>query len=115
MYKTGEEFLNKLYSDMHMDYIVNHKALKSDTPEEKINKYLERLEKVHEKVKDNPHRLEILLNIYYDKYVIKELPLSYINLQKKIYREEGYGNVEIDDQKKEELLKVVQKLLKQNL
>ena len=115
MYKTGEEFLNKLYSDMHMDYIVNHKALKSDTPEEKINKYLDRLEKVHEKVKDNPQRLEILLNIYYDKYVIKKLPLSYINLQKKIYREKGYGNVEIDDQKKEELLKVVQKDQKKSL
>ncbi len=115
MYKTGEEFLNKLYSDMHMDYIVNHKALKSDTPEEKISKYLDRLEKVHEEVKDNPHRLEMLLNIYYDKYVIKELPSSYINLQKEIYKEQGYGNIEIDNKMKEELLKVVQKDQKQSL
>ncbi len=115
MYKTGEEFLNKLYNDMHMDYIVNHKALKSDTPEEKISKYLDRLEKVHEEVKDNPHRLEMLLNIYYDKYVIKELPSSYINLQKEIYKEQGYGNIEIDNKMKEELLKVVQKDQKQSL
>ncbi len=115
MYKTGEEFLNKLYSDMHIDYIVNNKALKSDTPEEKISKYLDRLEKVHEEVKDNPHRLEILLHIYYDKYVIKELPDSYINLQKEIYKEQGYGNIEIDNKMKEELLKVVQKDQKQSL
>ncbi len=38
MYKSGEDFLDKIYSDMHNSEIVNHTALKSDKPEEKIKK-----------------------------------------------------------------------------
>ena len=34
-YKTGEEFLNKLYREMHISSEVMHKASPSDTPEEK--------------------------------------------------------------------------------
>ncbi len=115
MYKTGEEFLNKLYSDMHKEDIVESKALKSDSPEEKIRKYLNRLEKIHEESKDNAHRLERLLQVYYDKYVIKELPESYIKLQKEIYKKQGYGNVEINDQMKEDMLKIIQKDQKESL
>ena len=115
MYKTGEKFLNKLYSEMHQEYIVDHKASKSDTPEEKIKKYLDRLEMVHDKTKNNPHRLEQLLQLYYDKYVIKELSESYIKLQKKIYKETGYGNIEITDPMKEEMLQVIQKDQKESL
>ncbi len=114
MYNSGEEFLNKLYSNMHMDYIVNHKSLKSDTPEEKINKYLKRLENVHEYAKKTPHRLESLLHIYYDKYIIKKLPEAYIALQKKMYKELGY-DIDIDSQKKLELLEEVQINQKQSL
>ena len=45
-YKNGEEFLNKLYSDMHMEEIVMHTASKSDSSTEKINKYLKQSETV---------------------------------------------------------------------
>ena len=39
-YKTGEEFLNKLYFNMHMSEEVMHNASKSDSPEQKISKYI---------------------------------------------------------------------------
>lgn len=62
----GEEFLNKLYKDMHRSEIVEHTAKKSDTPIEKISRYMERLEKVH-----NGNHLSYLKELYYNKYVIK--------------------------------------------
>ncbi|HIR59334.1 MAG TPA: hypothetical protein IAB38_04715 [Candidatus Onthousia excrementipullorum] len=108
-YKNGEEFLNSLYNDMHMEEAVMHTAEKSDSPTEKISKYLERLERTHDIAKDNPHKMEVLKKFYYDKYVIKELPESYINLQKKIARERGYGDVPVTDEMKEKLLSAVQK------
>ena len=108
-YKNGEEFLNSLYNNMHMEDVVMHTAEKSDSPTEKISKYLERLERTHDIAKDNPHKMEILKQFYYDKYVIKELPESYINLQKKVAKERGYGDVPVTDEMKEKLLSAVQK------
>lgn len=108
-YKNGEEFLNSLYNNMHMEEAVMHTAEKSDSPTEKISKYLERLERTHDKAKDNPHKMEVLKKFYYDKYVIKELPESYINLQKRIARERGYGDINVTDDMKEEMLSNVQK------
>ena len=43
-YKNGEDFLNKLFQNLHLSPSVMRTALKSETPEEKISKYLERLE-----------------------------------------------------------------------
>ena len=108
-YKTGEEFLNKLYREMHISSEVMHKASPSDTPEEKIRKYISRLEHVHELSKKSKHSLELLKKFYYDKYLIKELPESYIYLQKKIAREEGHGDIFVSDEMKEKMLNQVRK------
>ena len=87
-YKNGEEFLNKLYKRMHLEKEVMHTATKNDTKEEKITKYLERLEKTHTIASSNDHKMDILKKFYYDKYIIKELPESYIDLQKKVIRKD---------------------------
>lgn len=106
-YKSGEEFLNKLYNDMHMSDVVSHTALKSDTPTEKIERYLLRLEKAHNTAKTNEHKMKLLKEFYYDKYVIKELPDNYIKLQQKIAREEGNGTIDITEDKREEMLETI--------
>lgn len=36
-YKSGEDFLNKIYPDLYKRHLVNNHTLKSDTPTEKIN------------------------------------------------------------------------------
>ena len=108
VYKNGEEFLNHLYSDMHREESVMHTANKSDTPVEKIEKYLNRLERVHDKASKNSHKMEVLKKFYYDKYVIKELPDSYIELQRRMARERGYGDITVTEEMKEELLAHVQ-------
>ena len=114
-YKTGEEFLNKLYREMHISSEVLHKASPSDTPEEKIRKYISRLEHVYELSKKSKHSLELLKKFYYDKYLIKKLPESYINLQKKIAREEGHGDIFVSDEMKEKMLNQVRKDQKSTL
>ena len=106
-YKNGEEFLNKLYREMYISNEVMHKADSSDTPEEKIRKYISRLEHAHELSKKSEHSLKILKKFYYDKYLIKELPESYINLQNKIAREEGYGDIYVSDETIETMLNQV--------
>lgn len=114
-YQNGEDFLNHLNKNMHNEDIVMHTASKSDTPEEKIKKYMERLEKSHNKAKDNKHKMNILKQFYYNKYIIKTLPESYINLQKKIAHEEGYGNINITEEVKQEMLFQVQEEQKNSL
>ena len=114
-YKNGEEFLNKLYREMYISNEVMHKAIPSDTPEEKIRKYISRLEHAHELSKKSEHSLKILKKFYYDKYLIKELPESYINLQKKIAREEGYGDIYVSDETKENMLNQVREDQKSTL
>ena len=47
-YRSGEDFLNKLFQNLHLSPSVMKTASKSDTPEEKISKYLERLESIHQ-------------------------------------------------------------------
>ena len=106
-YNNGEEFLNKLYREMHISNEVMHKVDPSNTPEEKIRKYISRLEHAHELSRKSEHSLELLKKFYYDKYLIKELPKSYINLQKKIAREEGYGDIYVSDETKEKMLNQV--------
>ena len=106
-YKSGEEFLNKLYREMYISNEVMHKADPSDAPEERIRKYISRLEHAHELSKKSEHSLKILKKFYYDKYLIKELPESYINLQNKIAREEGYGDIYVSDETKEKMLNQV--------
>ena len=108
-YKNGEEFLNSLYDNMHMEEVVMHTAKKGDSPTEKISKYLERLERVHDKAITSNHKMEILKKFYYDKYIIKELPESYINLQKRILKERGYGKIDITEDMRKEMLLNVQK------
>ena len=114
-YQNGEDFLNHLNKNMHNEDIVMHTASKSDTPEEKIKKYMERLEKSHNKAKDNKHKMNILKQLYYNKYVIKTLPESYINLQKKIAHEQGYGNIDITKEMKQEMLFQIQTEQKNSL
>ena len=114
-YNNGEDFLNKLYREMHMSNEVMHKADPSDTPEEKIRKYISRLGHVHELSRKSEHSLELLKKFYYDKYLIKELPESYINLQKEIAREEGYGDISVSNEMTEKMLNQVREDQKSTL
>lgn len=97
MKQTGVDFLNKLYQDLHMSKEVMHTASKSDTPQQKIEKYLDRLDKVHNMANTKPHRMDLLRQFYYDKYVIKELPKGYVDFLQNINNESGKSNKKVDE------------------
>lgn len=114
----GENFLNRLYKDLHMREEVMHTALPRDSKDEKVHKYLERLEKVENMARESKYNgMKHLKNLYYRKYVIKpeNVPESYFELQKKIALERGFGHVDIDDTTREEMVNTIVEEQKKSL
>ena len=86
----GEKFLLSLYNDMHIKQSVIHSSNISDKKLEKIKKYLDRNEVIHYNAREK-NKIDLLKRAYYDKYVIKEIPQSYINfLDKQNFDQTGY-------------------------
>ena len=73
----GSEFLNLVFKDMK-DTIQSD----SKDPSKRIEEYLERLEKIHGEALTDEYKRQLLKNFYYDKYIIKTLPESYIRYRK---------------------------------
>ena len=62
----GEKFLNRLYKDLNMREEVMHTATPSDNKDEKVHKYLERLEKVENMARESKYNgMKHLKNLYY--------------------------------------------------
>ncbi len=106
---SGEEFLNKIYQDLHMREEVMHTAKASDRPEEKIAKYMERLDKVtknafNEDRKTRENDIKMLKSLYYEHYVIKKekIPESFFEFQNKIREERGEEKIKYTEEEKEE-------------
>ena len=85
---SGAEFLNLMYKDMR-DSINSI----SNNPIDRINEYLDKLERVHSKA-DTKYKMDLLKGFYHDKYVIKFLPESYIEYRKGYFRELGLDEKE---------------------
>ena len=111
----GEKFLLNLYKELYNKQSVKHSSTKSDNKYEVVKKYIERLERVHEKAINhkNDNGVKLLKSFYYDKYVIKkeDIPESYINYLDKVqfdqygihmneYQKEEQKDLIIEDQKK---------------
>ena len=74
---TGPEFLNLVFKDMK-DSIKSE----SNDPATKISEYLSLIERFHGKALSDDHKREILKSFYYNKFIIKSLPESYIKYRK---------------------------------
>ncbi len=73
---TGEKFLDKIFKDIYLSDEVKHTASKSDKKEVAIKKYMDRLERVHNKAR-KADRIDLIKQLYFDKYVIKRDKLPY--------------------------------------
>ena len=82
--RTGEEFLNLVFKDMK-------DKIKSDysDPILKIKEYLTKLDVISKGAKTNEAKKELLKQYCYDKYLIKELPYSYIKYRKGYFYDLG--------------------------
>ena len=68
----GEEFLDRLYKGLHMSDEVIHTAENKDSKAEKINRYMERLERVNKRANKRDSSMRNLKYLYHRKYVIKK-------------------------------------------
>ncbi len=105
---SGEAFLNRLYRDIHIEKSVIKNSNANDSKNEKIRKYLKRIEDVHKHVLDR-NKLSFLKNFYYRKYVIKKENITdkYFEHLKQIYLERGYGHVTYTETQKEQEKEVI--------
>ena len=76
--ELGIKFLDRIYRDLYASDEVMHVSLQSDSKEERIRKFLARLERVNKLAKTD-HKKELLRELYYEKYVIKESDVPYYN------------------------------------
>ena len=105
------DMISKVYVNLHNNQGVLNSSNKSDKKRERIIKYFNRLEEVHNKVSKTKSASaeKILKNFYYDLYIIKpeNIPESYFNNQIELARERGYGNITLTDKDKEGMIKQV--------
>ena len=108
---TWIDMISKVYVNLHNSQRVLNSSNKSDKKRERIIKYFNRLEEVHNKVSKTKSASaeKILKNFYYDLYIIKpeNIPESYFNNQIVLARERGYGNITLTDKDKERMIKQV--------
>ena len=82
MYKNGERFLDIIFKDLYKSEEVLHTKEKDDTKEDSINRYLNRLEKIHKKANIESKK-NLIKHLYYDKYVIKQEDIKGKNSKEK--------------------------------
>jgi hypothetical protein len=101
-------FLKQKFNDLHtspeVELAAKRKEMKGKEgkitkPTEKIEAHLERLDEIFNTEDSNKRefRVGFLKDKLHDKFIIKpeNIPESYYDLQRRIMREEGHGNVEI--------------------
>ena len=81
---SEERFLNILFNDLHISNEVLFTSDKSDNPEEKIKKYLNRIDEVINKVKKSKRNREIAKLFFYKKYICNKLSTKFIEIREKI-------------------------------
>ena len=105
------DMISKVYVNLHTNQRVLNSSNKSDKKRERIIKYFNRLEEVHNKVSKTKSASaeKILKNFYYDLYVIKpeNIHESYFNNQIELARERGYGNITLTEEDKEGMISQV--------
>ena len=102
------DMITKLYTHLHESDAVMHTSNENTKKRERIYKYFERLERVHNKVSNSKNKSSELLlkKFYYDMYVVKpeNIPDSYFQNEQRIMRERGYGNIELTPERKQILI-----------
>ena len=98
------DMISKVYTNLHNSDRVLRASNVSDKKRERLLKYFERLEELHNKVSKTKsvNGEKLLKSFYYDLYVIKpeNIPESYFQNQIRLARERGYGNIELTEEDK---------------
>ena len=105
------DMISKVYTNLHNSDRVLKASNVSDKKRERLLKYFERLEELHNKVSKTKsvNGEKLLKSFYYDLYVIKpeNIPESYFQSQVRLARERGYGNIELTNEDKRRITEEV--------
>ena len=105
------DMISKVYSNLHNSDRVLKASDVSDKKRERLLKYFERLEELHNKVSKTKsvNGEKLLKSFYYDLYVIKpeNIPDAYFQNQVRLARERGYGNIELTNEDKKRMTEEV--------
>ena len=105
------DMISKVYTNLHNSDRVLKASNVSDKKRERLLKYFERLEELHNKVSETKsvNGEELLKSFYYDLYVIKpeNIPDAYFQNQVRLARERGYGNIELTEEDKRRMTEEV--------
>lgn len=98
------DMISKVYTNLHNSDRVLRASNVSDKKRERLLKYFERLEELHNRVSEtrSVNGEKLLKSFYYDLYVIKpeNIPAAYFQNQVRLARERGYGNIELTNEDK---------------
>ena len=105
------DMISKVYSNLHNSDRVLKASNVSDKKRERLLKYFERLEELHNRVSEtrSVNGEKLLKSFYYDLYVIKpeNIPDAYFQNQVRLARERGYGNIELTEEDKRRMTEEV--------
>ena len=105
------DMISKVYTNLHNSDRVLKASNVSDKKKERLLKYFERLEELHNKVSKTKsvNGEKLLKSFYYDLYVIKpeNIPDAYFQNQVRLARERGYGNIELTEEDKRRMTEEV--------
>ena len=105
------DMISKVYTNLHNSDRVLKASNVSDKKRERLLKYFERLEELHNRVSEtrSVNGEKLLKSFYYDLYVIKpeNIPDAYFQNQVRLARERGYGNIELTEEDKRRMTEEV--------
>ena len=105
------DMISKIYTNLHNSDRVLRASNVSDKKRERLLKYFERLEELHNKVSETKsvNGEKLLKSFYYDLYVIKpeNIPDAYFQNQVRLARERGYGNIKLTEEDKRRMTEEV--------
>ena len=105
------DMISEVYTNLHNSDRVLKASNISDKKRERLLKYFERLEELHNKVAKTKsvNGEKLLKNFYYDLYVIKpeNIPDAYFQNQVRLARERGYGNIKLTEEDKRRMTEEV--------
>ena len=86
-----DKFISKLYDILLSSGIISYDDKPKDLKEkkERLEKYLDKLDRVQTKAISKERHIDTLKELYYDRYIIKKenIPETYFkSLEKKIFR-----------------------------
>ena len=94
-----DKFLGQLY-----DMLLNKEIIGYDEPpkdlkvkKERVQQYLDKLERIQSKIQNDPRYLDIIKELYYERYIIKreDIPESHFKFLEKKYLEDGQGHIDL--------------------